>query len=127
MVWDSSSSVLLHLLQTTEPAMAFKSLLVLALAAVSLAAPSPSSLKVSVTPVATTAKSKDISLSATVTNPTSEDIKFVRFGSVLDTLPTRSFKVTKDGKEVTFAGMRVCVSIFFRLFGQVEHVLMGVV
>lgn len=87
--------------------MAFKSLIALAFAAVAFAAPAPGSLKVSVTPTATSVKSRDITFKATVYNPTSEDIRIIKYGSILDELPTRSFKATKDGKDVTFAGLRV--------------------
>ncbi|PVF99290.1 zincin [Serendipita vermifera] len=49
----------------------------------------------------------DISLTATVENTSSEDIKVLRIGTVLDSLPTRSFIVTKDGSEVAFKGVIV--------------------
>jgi len=87
--------------------MAFKSLFALAFAAVALAAPAPGSLKVSVTSAPSFKSNKDIVLKATVTNPTSEPIKFIKYGSVLDELPTRSFQVTKDGQTVNFEGVRV--------------------
>ncbi|TFK98481.1 hypothetical protein BDV98DRAFT_572745 [Pterulicium gracile] len=49
----------------------------------------------------------DIILTAVVSNPTSEDIKFVKFGSVLDELPTKSFNVRKGDEAVTFSGVEI--------------------
>jgi deuterolysin len=86
---------------------AFKSLIALALAAVAIAAPAPGSLKVAVTSNKSFKSNKDIVLTATVTNPTSEPIRVIKYGTVLDELPTRSFQVTKDGKVVDFEGARI--------------------
>lgn len=92
------------------------------------AAVSPSSLAVSITPIANTVGSiDDVTLSAIISNPTTEDIKVLKYGTVLDDLPvsvlktysaphlpilishlqTRSFVVTKGGKNVEFTGIRV--------------------
>jgi deuterolysin len=86
---------------------AFKFLSALTFAAVALAAPAPGSLKVSLSANKTFKSNKDIIIKATVTNPTSEPIRFIKYGSVLDELPTRSFQVTKNGQVVNFEGARV--------------------
>lgn len=55
----------------------------------------------------------DIILTAVVSNPTAEDIKLVKFNSVLDKLPTKSFKVKKGDEEVKFHGIDVS-SFYFK-------------
>ena len=46
---------------------------------------------------------------ATVKNIRDEDLKVPKLGTVLDNEhPTRSFFVTKDGKQVPFTGIEVC-------------------
>lgn len=88
--------------------MSFKLLTTLALAAVALAAPrAANSLTVSVTPAAASFKSSEVKLTATVSNPTDQDIKVIKFGTVLDDLPTYTFKATKDDQELGFSGIRV--------------------
>lgn len=49
----------------------------------------------------------DLSFTASVTNTGAEDVKVLKYGTVLDSLPTRSFTVTKDGEEVDFTGIKV--------------------
>jgi len=50
----------------------------------------------------------DLRVVATVKNVGDEDLKILKFGTVLDNkLPTRSFVVSKDGKEATFTGVQV--------------------
>lgn len=50
----------------------------------------------------------DLRVVANVKNVGDEDVKVLKFGTVLDNkLPTRSFIVTKDGKEAAFTGIRV--------------------
>ncbi|EEB99862.1 hypothetical protein MPER_00350, partial [Moniliophthora perniciosa FA553] len=45
---------------------------------------------------------------ATVKNTGSEDVKILKFGTILDgDLPTRSFSVTKNGEGVSFTGIKV--------------------
>ncbi|GLB39267.1 putative secreted metalloproteinase that allows assimilation of proteinaceous substrates [Lyophyllum shimeji] len=48
----------------------------------------------------------DIVISAVVSNPTDQDIRVIAKNNVLDTSATRSFVVSKDGKDVLFAGIR---------------------
>lgn len=88
-------------------------LLGLSLATASLASPSrrgAAFLTVTVTPSAPSVESiSELSFQASVHNPTDQEIKVLKYGTVLDTLPTRSFVVTKDGKEVDFSGIRVCL------------------
>lgn len=49
----------------------------------------------------------DFKLVAAVTNEGAEDVKVLKYGTVLDSLPTRSFVVSKDGKQVPFSGVKV--------------------
>jgi hypothetical protein len=84
--------------------MSFKILTALSLAAIALAA---DSLTASLVPITTSAKSSDVKLNATVTNPTDVDIKFIRYETILDDLPTYSFNATKDGQGVGFNGIHV--------------------
>ena len=50
----------------------------------------------------------DLRVVATVKNIGGEDLKILKFGTVLDNeLPTRSFIVSKDGKEAPFTGVMV--------------------
>ena len=89
--------------------MVFASLFILASSALTLAAPSTGSLKVSVSASAARSSSKDIVLTAVIENPTKEEVRFIKYGTVADDqFPTRSFLVTKDEKEVNFAGITVC-------------------
>ena len=51
----------------------------------------------------------EIRVVATVKNVGDEDLKVLKSGTVLDNQhPTRSFIVTKDGKDVPFIGIKVC-------------------
>ncbi|TFK97353.1 hypothetical protein BDV98DRAFT_607658 [Pterulicium gracile] len=59
----------------------------------------------------TVASIDDIILTAVVSNPTSKDIKFVKFNTVLDELPTKSFKVKKGDADVLFSGVDVVPAI----------------
>ena len=70
-----------------------------------------SGLEVSLsTPANKVASASEIRVVATVKNVGNKDLKVIKFGTVLDNeLPTRSFIVTKDGKEVPFTGIEVCV------------------
>jgi deuterolysin len=49
----------------------------------------------------------DISLTAVVKNSGIEDARVLKYNTVLDSLPTRSFIVTKDGTPVAFSGINV--------------------
>ncbi|KAK7062792.1 hypothetical protein VNI00_000282 [Paramarasmius palmivorus] len=54
----------------------------------------------------------DLKFTATVKNTGSEDVKILKYGTILDeNLPTRSFTVTKDGEEVPFTGVKLQVSL----------------
>lgn len=65
------------------------------------------SLSVKETQVATV---EDIVVDATVTNSGSEEVRFFKYNTVLDDLPTQSFVVTtKNGTEVPFTGIRISV------------------
>ena len=49
----------------------------------------------------------DLVFTAHVTNTGPDAVKVFRFNTVLDTLLTRSFDVTKDGTDVPFTGIKV--------------------
>lgn len=91
--------------------MLFRPLVALSLFGIALATPfkRAESLKVSVTGPSSSINSiDDLKLTATVTNTGDEAVKILKYGTVLDDkLPTRSFKVLKDGKEVKFTGVKV--------------------
>ncbi|KAL0581725.1 hypothetical protein V5O48_000307 [Marasmius crinis-equi] len=53
----------------------------------------------------------DLKFSATVKNSGTEAVKILKYGTVLDSLPTRSFKVTKDGEEVAFTGIKPFIDL----------------
>lgn len=43
-----------------------------------------------------------------MTNTGSESVKVLKYGTVLDAgMPTKSFKITKDGAEAKFTGIKV--------------------
>ena len=91
-------------------------LLTLGLATISAYAKSttiraPDDLEVSLsTPADKVASASEIRVVAAVKDVGDKDLKVIKFGTVLDnSRPTRSFLVTKDGKEVPFAGIKVCV------------------
>ena len=54
----------------------------------------------------------DIKVTAAVTNTGSEDIKVLKFGTVLDNhYPTRSFTVSKDGLVANFTGIKLQIDL----------------
>lgn len=60
------------------------------------------------TPTDKVASVSDLRIIATVKNVGDEDLKVLKHGTVLDNeLPTRSFIVSKDGKEAPFTGVTV--------------------
>ena len=60
------------------------------------------------TPTDKVASASDIRIFATVKNAGNEDLKILKLGTALDNEHhTRSFVVTKDGKEVPFTGITV--------------------
>ena len=66
-------------------------------------------LEVSLSTPADKVKSlSDVRVVAAVKNVGDQDLKILKFGTVLDNkLPTRSFAVSKDGKEAAFTGIKV--------------------
>ncbi|KAK7436844.1 hypothetical protein VKT23_014486 [Stygiomarasmius scandens] len=63
-------------------------------------------------PAADVSSLDELKFSASVTNNGAEDIKVLKYGTILDSeLPTRSFTVTKEGAEVAFTGIRLSVSL----------------
>ncbi len=49
----------------------------------------------------------DLSFVASVTNTNQDPVRILKYGTLLDSLPTRSFTITKDGADVPFTGIRV--------------------
>lgn len=49
----------------------------------------------------------DLVFTAHVTNTGPETVKILKYGTILDSLPTRSFTVTKNGTDVAFTGVKV--------------------
>ena len=94
------------------------SLITLGLAAVGAYAKPPvhavGGLEISLsTPTNKVASVSDLKITATVKNVGDEDLKILKFGTVLDNEShSRAFIVSKDGKEVPFAGTTVCVPSF---------------
>jgi deuterolysin len=72
-------------------------------------AESPLSIEIS-SPQSSVSSIKDLVFTAKVTNTGTEDVKVLKYGTVLDSLPTRSFAVQKDGADVAFNGVKVCFS-----------------
>jgi deuterolysin len=58
-------------------------------------------------PSASVASIDDLKFTAEVTNTGAEAVKVLKYNTVLDNLPTRSFTVTKDGAAVPFTGIKV--------------------
>lgn len=90
--------------------MLFRPLVALSLFGIALANPirRAENLEVSVTGPSSSVKSiDDLKFTAKVTNTGAEAVKVLKYGTILDELPTRSFKVTKDGQEVKFTGLKV--------------------
>lgn len=70
-------------------------------------------LKVSVTaPSDTVSSVDDLVLTAAITNAGSEEVKILKYGTILDALPTRSFTITKDDAAVEFVGVKVHFILF---------------
>ncbi|KAK0189988.1 hypothetical protein F5146DRAFT_647057 [Armillaria mellea] len=54
---------------------------------------------------------EDLRFTATVTNTNAGDVRVLKYGTVLDGLPSRSFSVTKDGVPVDFTGVKLNVAV----------------
>ncbi|KIM29274.1 hypothetical protein M408DRAFT_68091 [Serendipita vermifera MAFF 305830] len=93
----------------------FATTLILLLAGLAVASPLKRApgLVVSLSAVESTIESIDnIALVATVENTSSDDIKVIKYGTVLDSeLPTRSFIVSKGDSELSFTGVKVQISV----------------
>ncbi|KIY71347.1 zincin [Cylindrobasidium torrendii FP15055 ss-10] len=93
---------------------AFSALVSASLAAIALASPAKrfDGLNVEVTaPSSSVSSIKDLEFTAVITNNNSDDVKVLKYGTILDSLPTRSFTVTKDGAEVPFTGVKVSAQL----------------
>ncbi|EIW62196.1 Metalloprotease [Trametes versicolor FP-101664 SS1] len=83
-------------------------------AALSLATPAKRApaLEVSLTAPANVNSIDDIKVTAAVTNTGSEDLKVLKYGTVLDSeIPTRSFTVSRDGVTADFTGVKLQLDI----------------
>ena len=92
----------------------FSSLALLAFVSTAFAVPTfrrAEGLAVVVNPPAATVSSiEDLVFTAEVTNTGPSAVKVLKYATILDELPTRSFEVTKDGASVPFVGVKVCSS-----------------
>jgi deuterolysin len=51
----------------------------------------------------------ELKLTATVSNTGAEEVRVLKYNTILDSeIPTRSFRVNKDGTAVNFTGVAVC-------------------
>ncbi|KAK7037401.1 hypothetical protein VNI00_011151 [Paramarasmius palmivorus] len=94
--------------------MFFSATLAAALASTALATPlkRAEGLSVKVTgPSSSVSSVKDLKFTAEVTNNGAEAVKVLKYGTVLDSLPTRSFAVSKDGNPVAFSGVKLSVAL----------------
>ncbi|KIM23540.1 hypothetical protein M408DRAFT_253075 [Serendipita vermifera MAFF 305830] len=93
----------------------FISFVTLALSGMAIASPlrrAPNLVVSLSTNAASISSVDDISLVATVENTSDQDIKVLKFGTVLDNkLPTNSFTVTRGGQSVPFTGIQVQLSM----------------
>jgi deuterolysin len=90
--------------------MYFLSAILLGLASSALASPTKraEAIKVDVAGPTGVNSISDLKITAKVTNTGSEAVKLLKYGTILDEkLPTKSFKVTKDGQVVPFTGVKV--------------------
>jgi deuterolysin len=60
---------------------------------------------------ASVASVDDLLLTAVVSNPTNEDVTVLRFGTILDELPTNTFRVSKDDNKVLFTGVQISPNV----------------
>ena len=75
------------------------------------------------TPADKIASVSDVRIVATVKNVGDEDLKVLKFGTVLDNEhPARSFIVSKDGKDVPFIGTTVCARVASPTFCVVTNI-----
>ncbi|KAJ7078017.1 Metalloprotease [Mycena belliarum] len=95
--------------------MFFSPLVTLCFAAAAVAGPHKRADSLSVVvsgPSSSVSSVTDLLLTAAVTNNGAEDIKVLKYGTVLDSeLPTRSFTVTRNGTVVSFMGVKLSVSL----------------
>ncbi|KAF5340178.1 hypothetical protein D9758_014978 [Tetrapyrgos nigripes] len=67
-------------------------------------------LTVKLTPASSSISSiDDLKLVAEVTNTGSEEVKVLKYSTILDSLPTRSFSVSKNGTDIAFTGIKATV------------------
>ncbi|KAI5828983.1 zincin [Schizophyllum commune Tattone D] len=71
-----------------------------------------SSLRVDLTGSSNVSSFQDLRMRALVTNTGTDTLRLLKYQTVLDTdLPTNSFRVTKGGEEVPFAGIRLSIFV----------------
>ncbi|TFK49725.1 Metalloprotease [Heliocybe sulcata] len=89
--------------------MLYSALITLSLSALALASPAKraQALSVSLSSPSSVASVDDLKLTAVVQNAGTEDVKILKYGTVLDAdLPTRSFQISKDGVAANFTGIK---------------------
>ncbi|KAK7469978.1 hypothetical protein VKT23_001414 [Stygiomarasmius scandens] len=53
---------------------------------------------------------EDLVLTTEVTNTGTEAVKVLKYSTILDSLPTRSFSVSKNGTDVAFTGVKITIN-----------------
>lgn len=90
------------------------SLITLGLGALAYASPAKraQALSVSLTGPSSVNSVGELKLTAAVKNAGAEDVKILKYGTVLDgNLPTRSFRISKDGQKAKFTGAKISVDL----------------
>ncbi|ESK82728.1 neutral protease 2 [Moniliophthora roreri MCA 2997] len=62
-------------------------------------------------PSSSVSSDKHLKSTAEVTNNGAEAVNALKYGTILDSLPTRSFTVSKDGASVNFSGVELSVAL----------------
>ncbi|KAJ7726461.1 hypothetical protein B0H14DRAFT_3519059 [Mycena olivaceomarginata] len=68
----------------------------------------PHGLTVSIAGPTAVATIADLELTAHVTNTGPQSVKILKYSTILDDLPTRSFAVSKDNMDVEFLSIKAC-------------------
>ncbi|EPQ52527.1 Metalloprotease [Gloeophyllum trabeum ATCC 11539] len=90
------------------------SLVTLSLGALALASPAKraQALSVSLTGPTSVESIDELKLTATVKNTGAEEVKILKYGTVLDAdTPTRSFVISKDGVAANFTGIKISLDL----------------
>lgn len=99
----------LQAIPQTVPIMFSSLILALSISSIALAGPTKlEGLKIKLSGPSAIESVEDLKLTAVVSNTGAEDIRAIKYGTILDNaLPTRSFSISKDGVSVPFTGVKV--------------------